>query len=138
MTSSRLPVLLLATLMVVSACGDDDASSSTTAGAVVFGEGEVPATFPDDFPIPGNSVIGLTLIDPPNHKSEMNLSTGSDFVTTVQFFTLSLVSAGYVLESSYGDELRWEIGFRRGEVVGTVVVSPQGTASQVAVTINTA
>lgn len=126
---------MLAVLMVVSACGDD-AASSTMAGVVVFGEGEVPATFPDDFPIPGNSVIGLTLIDPPNHKSEMNLNAASDFVTTVQFFTLSLVSAGYVLETSYGDENRWEIGFRRGELAGTVVVTPQGTASQVAVTIN--
>ncbi|HEX9978059.1 MAG TPA: hypothetical protein VGB41_05450 [Acidimicrobiia bacterium] len=143
MSSQRSPVrvLALAALMavVVIACGDD--TTSTDSGQqVIFGEGEIPSTVPADFPIPQNGVIGSTLIDRINHKTEFSVQLGVDLTTAVQFFDVELVNRGYVVTSSaaLSDQL-WRIEFNQGELIGQVTVnSLGGQISQAVITLNVA
>ncbi|HLA67195.1 MAG TPA: hypothetical protein VJP05_06920 [Acidimicrobiia bacterium] len=135
----RVAVVALLVAFVVSACGDD--TSTTDAGqAVTFGNGEIPSTVPKDFPVPDGGVIGDTLVDRINHKTEFSVQVGLDLTSTVQFYDLGLVSAGYVVTSSdsISNQL-WRIEFNQGELVGQVTVnSLGGPVSQVVVTLNVA
>lgn len=130
--SALLAVLGLAVGVV--ACSDD----STPPPSVEFGEGEVPETFPDDFPIPANARIGSTLIDRVNHRSEASMTVPSDLEVTVRFFTVGLVNQGYVVDRSEGDSTSWAIEFRRGEVAGDVLLTAKLGGTQAVASMNTA
>lgn len=67
--------MLLALTFVVTACGDDAPSGTTQA--VTFGEGEIPDSVPDDFPVPEGAVVGTTLVDRVNNRTEFRLTMRS-------------------------------------------------------------
>lgn len=123
--------------IVVAACGDDDAGGGTTQ-AVVFGEGEIPSSMPDDFPVPDGAVIGTTLVDKVNHRSEFRLTVQADIQVTIQFFEVGLVNSGYIVDVSEGNAAEWTIEFSREELKGTVFITPQGPASTAVVSVNRA
>ena len=129
-------VALIAMLGLFAACGDDGGSGTTSDAPVVFGEGEIPSAFPHDFPIPPNAVIGTTMIDRVNHRSEMSLQIDAELVAAVQFFNVGLVNQGFVVESSEGSAITWTIIFSRGEVTGSVVLQTQGDVSQAVAGVN--
>lgn len=116
---------LLAISLVVSGCGDDEPAATTEA--VTFGEGVIPDSVPEDFPIPAGAAIGNTLVDRINNKTEFSLTIRSDPTSAVQFFQVGLVNSGYVVESSDGNQTLWEITFSRGQdLTGSVVfTAPQ-------------
>jgi hypothetical protein len=132
----RLRPVTAAVLAValVAACG----SGEGTAEPVVAGEGSMPETFPRDFPVPGEAVLGPTLIDRPNHRSEATLTVESDLVSTVQFFLVGLVNRGYVVERSVGDDAGWSIEFVRGELRGSVEIEMLGEVAHIRVAVNAA
>ena len=68
MKTLRITIAVFTLLGVVAACGDDGTGTTSGTG-VVFGEGEMPPAFPEDFPIPPNAVIGSTL-DQPGQPSQ--------------------------------------------------------------------
>jgi hypothetical protein len=119
----RVPLAaLLALALVVSACGDDEPAATTEA--ITFGEGVIPDSVPEDFPIPAGAEIGNTLVDRINHKTEFSLTIRSDPTSAVQFFQVGLVNQGYVVESSDGNQTLWEITFSRGQgLTGSVVLT---------------
>ena len=121
--------LALALATAVASCGGDDASDEP----IVFGEGEIPSTFPDDFPIPSDAVIGTSLIDRVGHRSEVELRIPSDLVSTVQFFTVGLVNQGWVIDTSEGSAAEWTILFSRGESTGLIKVSGATPGASLAV-----
>ena len=124
---SRLQMMIavLALLLVGAACGDDDGGTGTTE-AVVFGEGTIPESVPDDFPIPAGSVVGTTLVDKINNRTEFRLTIRADATSTVQFFQVGLVNQGYVIDSSTGNSTEWTVTFSNGELRGTIFTTPQG------------
>ncbi len=125
-------MLVLLVSLAAAACGDDDGEP------VTFGEGEVPSTFPDDFPIPPGAVIGTTLVDRVNHRSEFALAVPQAVQEVIQFFLVELVNEGYVVDSSEGTTALWTITFSDGDLVGEVSMQPQssGAATQAVVSIN--
>lgn len=128
--ASQRPVIVVAILLaaiLVAACGGGDAEPIT------FGEGEIPGAFPDDFPTPPGVVIGSTLVDRVNHRSEFSMVTPTDMTAAIQFFLIELVNEGYVVESSEGASALWTIRFARGDLAGEVVLQPLGTAATQAV-----
>lgn len=127
----RRGALLALLLVAIAACGD------STGESVVFGEGEIPAAIPTDFPLPADAVIGSTLVDNINTKSEFEFRTATDLSVLVQFLSVRLVEAGYVIDESSGDLAGWGLAFRRGRLEGEVQLRPlgQGT-SQGVVTVN--
>jgi hypothetical protein len=126
-------VLLTAFVFVAASCGDDAGPEDS----IVFGQGSIPSTFPSDFPVPGGAVIGSTLIDRVNNRSEARLTMRSDLVASVQFFQVGLVNQGYVVERSEGDSGSWHIEFVRGELRGEITLILDSGVSSVFVRINT-
>ncbi len=135
MKTLRITIAVFTLLGVVAACGDDGTGTTSGTG-VVFGEGEMPPAFPEDFPIPPNAVIGSTLINPVNHRSEMSLQIDAEITAAVQFFNVGLVNQGFVVESSEGSPITWTITFSRGELTGDIVFQTQGDVSQAVVAVN--
>jgi hypothetical protein len=133
----RLTAILLAGLILLGACGDDDAVSGTTE-AVVFSEGVIPDSVPDNLPIPDGAVIGTTLVDKINNRTEFRLTIQSDVTSVIRFFEVGLVNQGYVISSSDGNATEWTITFSDGELHGTVLTTPQaeGIATSV-ISVNT-
>lgn len=135
-TGIRLAVVLLVGMLTVAACGDNDAVTGTTE-AVVFGEGTIPESVPDDFPIPRNAVVGTTLVDKINNRTEFRLTIPADATSTVQFFQVGLVNRGYIINSSEGNAAEWTLTFSNGELQGTIFTTPQGqSASASVVSVN--
>lgn len=120
MTARRRLLLLLAAALVaclLAACSDEP---------VTEGEGKIPGSVPDDFPIPAGAVVGATRVDRVNHRTEFRLEVPDDSTRVARFFTLSLVERGYVVDDSGGDAGRWSIEFSRGILRGMVVVEAVG------------
>ena len=129
-----LVVLVVLAPSVLGSCSDDSGPPSS----IEFGEGEVPDTFPDDFPIPPNARIGSTLIDRVNHRSEISMTVATDMDVTVRFYTVGLVNQGYVVDSSEGDDNQWTVDFSRGELIGRVVFTQQLGGTQAVASVNNA
>ncbi len=120
----RLVAALLVGIAVMAACSDDGAATGTTE-AVVFGEGVIPESVPDDFPIPSNSVVGTTLVDKINNRTEFRLTVVADITSTVQFFQVGLVNQGYIINSSEGNATEWTLTFSDGDLQGQIFTTPQ-------------
>lgn len=135
----RLAVLMVAALVVVAACGDDDAGPTTSNGDVVIGSGEIPDSVPDDFPFPAGSLIGSTLVDGINGRTEVEVRTPAQFTDVVQFWNINLVNSGYVVGESDGTETRWVIEFSKGTIMGSVtIVAADVSITQSVVELNVA
>jgi hypothetical protein len=127
----RILILLLAAVSLIAACGGDPEP-------VTFGEGEIPESVPDDFPIPAGAVIGSTMVDRVNNRTELAIRVRADLETLVQFYTVELVGAGYIVESSEGGGIGlWQISFDRDDLQGTITMtSPAIDVGQAVVSIN--
>jgi hypothetical protein len=116
-------------MLLVVACGGDDE-------AVEFEEGRIPDSVPRDFPVPEGAVIGATMVDPVNSRTEFSLTVESELPSLVQFFTISLVNQGYVIERSQGtSQTSWHMSFRRGDLSGEILVSSDGARGSQAIVI---
>jgi hypothetical protein len=128
-----LVLVVLTMSFAAASCGDDGGEPIT------FGEGEIPSAFPDDLPVPPGAVIGSTLVDRVNHRSEYALAVPLDVTATIQFYLVELVNAGYVVETSEGTGSLWTITYSRGDLAGDLSMQPQGTgATHVVASINRA
>lgn len=105
---------------------------------VDIGEGSLPSTIPRDFPAPPNAVIGSTVVDRINHRTEVTLTMQEELVPVVQYFQVELVNAGYVVTRSEGDRSSWTIEFSKGELLGTIDVNYTGGISVLFVEVNAA
>jgi len=120
----RHTAIVLALLMFLGACGDDDVISTTTE-AIVFSEGSIPDSVPANIPIPDGAVVGTTLVDKVNNRTEFRLTIQSDATSAIRFFEVGLVNQGYVISSSEGNATGWTITFSDGQLRGTVFTTPQ-------------
>lgn len=145
-----LLVALALGALVAAGCGDDgpDATGGTSGAPTctvpgtepaTFGEGVLPASVPARFPLPEGAVVGSTLLDRANHRTEAALTVRQESPVVVQYYTVSLVSAGYVVDSSAGDPLgRWRIEFSRGDLRGSIDLQSGGSGvTAFVVTFNT-
>jgi len=136
MNHSRHPLVLaviplLLTALLAAGCGDDDGEP------IVTGEGEIPSSFPSDFPLPDGARIGSTLVNRPQHYSEFVVAVPLGLDDTVRFFQFALVERGYVVDSLEGSVTLVTIEYSRGDLTGEINLTGQGnTATQGAIRIN--
>jgi len=124
-------VLVLSVLL--AACGGDDEE-------VRFEEGRIPDSVPSDFPVPPGAVIGSTMVDRAHDRTEFSLTVDADLPSVVQFFTISLVNQGYLIQRSESvNQTTWHMSFVRGDLTGEIFVSSDGGgASQAIVSVDAA
>ena len=127
----RIFIVVLAAVSLFAACGGDPEP-------VTFGEGEIPESVPDDFPIPGGAVIGSTMVDRINNRTEFAIVVRGDVESLERFYTVELVGSGYIVERSEGGGIGiWEISFSKSDLLGTIAMtSPAADTSQAVVSIN--
>ncbi|NIR40294.1 MAG: hypothetical protein GWN79_22205 [Actinobacteria bacterium] len=81
---------------------------------------------PDSIPIPRGAAIGSTLVDRVNNRTEMSLQVRMGFEELVQFYSVELVGAGYIVQESSGSAASWKILFVDGDLQGDIVFVPAG------------
>lgn len=111
---------VLAFSLLAAACSDD-----APTGAV-FGDGEIPETMPDGFPIPENAKIGKTLIDYDRGTTEVLAIVPAQVEAVAAYYEANLPNAGYTIESSDGDTAEWDITFSDEDVAGSVILRVGG------------
>jgi len=97
-------------------------TATTAAGSVVFGSGSLPETVPDDFPIPGGAVIGTTLVDTVNERTEVIIVLPADPEAVVLYFEEALPEAGYEVRESGPEGASHRIGFTGEGITGEILV----------------
>ena len=113
-------IVVLAFSLLAAACSDDAPTG------LVFGEGEIPETVPDDFPIPEGANVGSTLIDYDRGKTEVLAIVPAEMDAVLRYYETNLSNAGYTIESSDGNQAEWEIAFNDDDVDGTVLLKVGG------------
>ena len=113
-------LVVLAFSLLAAACSDDAPTG------VVFGEGEIPETLPDDFPIPDDARIDSTLIDYDRGVTEMLYVIPAELPAVVAYYETNLPNAGYTIESSDGNLAEWTIAFGDADADGTLVLKVGG------------
>lgn len=124
-----LPLAAATLLWFLASCG--------SAEPLTIGEGAIPGPVPGDFPVPAGAEVGPTRIDRIAHRTEFTLAVPRPVSSVTQYYLVGLVSAGYVVVSSGGDDTTWDISFSRDSLRGTVAIESagEGTAT-VVVSIN--
>jgi len=80
--------------------------------------------------------VGVSVVDQLAHQTEFALALAQGVEEAAQYYLVNLVSSGYVVESSAGDDTRWNISFSRGALRGTVRIEADETGCSVVVNIN--
>jgi len=132
----RSVVAATAVLTVIAAgCnGTTNTTTSTTTSTtttvpvsssedVVFGEGELPATIPAEFPLPAGAVVGTTMVITKTGFTEVIIRAGSEQGVMAEFFNQSLDEAGFSIDLSEANGNAWLIEFSQGDARGTIDVS---------------
>jgi hypothetical protein len=114
-TRNILIAMVAAVALLGAACTSsaEETTTTTTIPAEIpdleFGKGEVPFTVPAGFPIPDTAVIGTTMIDGVNGRTEMIVSFPSPMADVVSFYETNLPATGFEITDSQGIQTRWEI-----------------------------
>lgn len=134
--------LLIATVAAVAvfgaACSGSDAEPTTTSTTSVtipaeipdleFGSGSVPFTVPADFPLPDSGVVGTTMIDGGNGRTEMNVNFPASVEGVVEYYETNLPALGFEVSDSKGTEIEWDIFYVKDGVAGTIRLVQSGAA----------
>ncbi len=132
-------VVLIAIAVIGAACSDT--TETTTTGApsgddVVFGQGEMPASVPEEFPLPAGSAIGSTMVIR-DGITEVVIRVSAERGVTAQFFDQGLTSGGFIVDRSEDAGDAWEIDFSRDATKGTLeITEPTEGISQVVLRYN--
>lgn len=105
-----------------------ETTTTTTPSATIpaeipdleFGSGSVPFTVPADFPLPDSAVVGSTMIDGVNGRSEMNVNFPASVGEVVEYYETNLPVLGFEVTDSKGTEFEWEITHTKDGVSGTI------------------
>ncbi len=128
----RVLAALLVVVLAAAAC-------SSEPETVEIGEGRMPASAPPGFPVPAGAEIGATMVDHDNSVTEVTISSVMEVDQLIAYYTIELVGAGYVVQRSEPSGSDWEISFRTGDLLGTVLLRHgDGGGSTALLRLNTA
>lgn len=106
------------------------AASSTTVTTearaipdLEFGKGEIPFTVPALFPVPDTAVIGSTMIDGVNGRTEMVVTFPAKVSDVVAYYEANLPALGFEVTDSYGTESEWDILLSKDGLSGRIHVA---------------
>jgi hypothetical protein len=122
--------------IVVAACSGATTETTTTTatsattptattivqGSVIFGNGSVPETVPDSFPIPDAAVIGTTLQDTESGRTEVVMVLPAEPEAVVLYYEENLPTAGYEVTRSEAAGSGHAIEFTGDGVSGQIII----------------
>lgn len=114
-----------------AACTSETADPTTTTLATTttvfteipdleFGSGAVPFTVPADFPMPASAVVGTTMIDGVNGRSEMNVNFPAALLDVAAYYETNLPALGFEVTDSRGSDSEWNIAHTKDGVTGAI------------------
>jgi len=101
---------------------------STEIPDLEFGSGSVPFTVPVEFPLPDSAVVGTTMIDGVNGRSEMNVNFPAAVAEVVTYYETNLPALGFEVTDSKGTESDWDITYTKDGVTGTIHLAFGGSS----------
>ena len=125
-------VALVAAACSGSASGDstDDAAETTTTVELPdleFGRGVMPVSVPEAWPMPDQAVIGATMIDGVNGRTEVVATFPATVVETVAYYTTNLPIVGFEVTTSEGTDGQWSLEFTGQGVTGGATFKAVGS-----------
>ncbi len=136
MRTRRTLIALVAVLaLVLAACsgtasGDTSASEGSTTTMEIpdleFGKGVMPFTVPEAWPMPEQAVIGSTMIDGVNGRTEVVVTYPATVSEIVTYYTTNLPIVGFEITSSDGTDGEWTMEFAGEGVSGTALFTTVG------------
>jgi hypothetical protein len=134
MVKRKILIAIIAGVAVFgAACTSDAAELTTTSSTPVeipdleFGSGDVPFTVPAGFPVPDSAVVGSTMIDGQNGRTEMNINFPAKVEEVVAFYETNLPVRGFVVVVSKGTETEWEISHEKDGAEGVIRLIHKGS-----------
>jgi len=129
----------LAVVLVVGTSGCRAVAEPTTTVAphdVAFGEGELPATLPEGFPLPPGSVVGSTLVTATG-LTEVLVRVDGTPDDVAGSLDASLDDAGFTVRSVVVDGDGWFIEFSDDSARGTIeIMALTPVVSQIVISYN--
>lgn len=135
MRTRRVLIALVVVIAIVSAAcssnGDSAAPETTTTSfdfpELEFGRGVVPASVPDSWPTPDQSVIGATMMDGSRRLTEMVITYPAQTSDVAAYYTTNLPVLGYEVTDASGNDGAVTIEFEGNGVSGTIMLTTGGT-----------
>lgn len=137
MVKRKMLIAIIAAVAVFgAACTSDAVDPTTTVPATTipaeipdleFGSGDVPFTVPAGFPVPESAVVGSTMIDGVNGRTEMNINFPATVEEVVDFYEINLPARGFVVILSKGTETEWSITHDKDGTEGVIRLILQGS-----------
>lgn len=124
----RIVVAAFVALAVIGSGCSDGANTSTTISVgsgddVVFGDGVLPETIPDAFPLPSGSAVGATMVVTKTGFTEVVMRISAEMGITAEFFSQGLGQNGFTVDRSEADGDGWVIEFSDESANGTLDIS---------------
>ncbi|MDJ0663271.1 MAG: hypothetical protein QNJ75_01845 [Acidimicrobiia bacterium] len=138
----RWRILVVIAIALLGAGCSDDQGTTTTEGVapgddVVFGEGSLPETIPDGFPLPAGSAVGSTMVVNKTGFTEAIVRISAELGISAEFFNQSLAQGGFAVVSSEATDDGWLIVFTMDSARGTIdLTEPMQGISQAVVRYN--
>jgi len=138
-TRKTLIAIVAVVAVLGAACTSETADQTTTSMATTttvsteipdleFGDGAVPFTVPIEFPLPDSAVVGTTMIDGVNGRSEMNVNIPAAVTEVVTYYETNLPALGFEVIDSMGSESEWDITYTKNGVEGKIHLTFGGSS----------
>jgi hypothetical protein len=106
-----------------------DTSTTVELPDLVFGRGVMPVSVPDAWPMPEQAVIGATMIDGVNGRTEVVATFPATVVEIVTYYTTNLPVLGFEITRSEGSDGDWTIEFAGNGVTGVASFTIVGSGA---------
>jgi len=109
-----------------------DTSTTVELPDLEFGRGVMPVSVPDTWPMPEQAVIGATMIDGVNGRTEVVATFPATVEEVVVYYTTNLPIVGFDITKSEGSDGDWTIEFSGNGVTGVAnfkIVGSSASAS---------
>ncbi len=138
MRTRRILVALVAVIaLVAAACSSstpasvsqmaDETTTTIELPDLEFGRGVMPVSVPEAWPMPEQAVIGSTMIDGVNGRTEVVATFPATVDEVVAYYTTNLPVVGFTIIKSEGSDGAWVIEFTGQGVTGTATLQIIGS-----------
>ena len=133
-------LVVIAIALLGAGCSDTEGTTTTegiTGDDVVFGEGAIPETIPEEFQLPAGSAVGSTMVVTKTGFTEVIVRISAELGISAEYFNQTLPQSGFEVSGSEAVGDGWVIEFTMGSTRGTIdLTEPVSGISQAVIRYN--